>query len=67
MHENGVFCKSVKVYVCFGFLDTSVIAYRLYGLNPQEQEAIKALTVRVHVGCNKFFFVKEREKKKKRS
>jgi len=35
--------------MCFGFLDTSVIAYWLYGSNSQRREAIKALTVRVHV------------------
>ena len=34
VHKNVYFVKLVKVLWCFGFLDTSVIAYRLYGSNP---------------------------------
>ena len=66
MHEKRVYLKSVYKCVCFDFLDTSVIAYRLYRSNPEGREAIEALTVLFHVFVNKFFFVKEREKKKKR-
>ena len=55
----------MKVFV-FGFLDTSVVAYKVYGSNPQRREVIEALTVRSHYLVNKFFFVKERKKKKKR-
>ena len=57
MHENVYLIKSVKVLWCFGFLDTFVIAYRLYRSNPQGREAIEALTVCVTLVVNKFFFV----------
>ena len=45
MHENVYFEISILKYVCFDFLDTFVIEYRLYGSNPQGWEVIEALTV----------------------
>ena len=52
--------------VCFSFLDTFVIAYRLYGSNPQGRKVIEALIAYLIYFVNKFFFIKEREKKRKR-
>jgi len=36
VHQNEYFVNQYSKYVCFGFLDTFVIAYRLYGSNPQK-------------------------------
>ena len=51
--------------MCFGFLDTSAIAYRLYGLNPQERKAIEALSG-FEVYVQNFFLVLKKIKNKKR-
>ena len=62
MQENMYFVNSVKV---FGFLDTSVIAYRLYGSNAQGRKAIEALTVRSCRSLTGSFLLKKKEKRKK--
>jgi len=49
----------------FGFLDTSVITYRLYGSNPRGKEAIEALTARVHIGFLTSSFLLKKEKRKR--
>jgi len=65
--ENMKMCifKSEFYAWCFGFLDTFVIAYWLYGSNPQGREAIEALTVHSHRLLSSSSLLKKEKRKRK--